>query len=150
MAQSLIWKYCLLGRHRRRALHQALFLLAWLRLFLVRKGLARSSRRLALWTAGQRARHGADPCSADDILWAVAAAMRRIPGTTCLMRALVAAALFKVNGIEAELLIGVRKEADGAGLAAHAWVLVGGRVVVGNMVDLDRYTALPRTELLEP
>ena len=87
-------------------------------------------------------------CTVDDILWSVRAAARRVPSTTCLMRALVAEYLCKKNGINSRLYIGVRKKSESV-LAAHAWVTVDGKIILGEIEDIADYTPLPESELLK-
>ncbi len=50
-------------------------------------------------------------------------------GAPCLSRALAAHAMLRRRGIASRLCLGVGREA--AALTAHAWVEVGGRVIVG-------------------
>ncbi len=81
------------------------------------------------------------------IIRAVRAASRRVaprdrPG---LAQALVLLVLFRRHGHPAELRIGVSKN-DQQQLHAHAWVESDGRVVIGDLPDLDRYTPLPSLE----
>jgi len=52
---------------------------------------------------------------------AVARASRLVPRTTCLCRALALETMLRARGAEAEMRLGVRREASG-GLIAHAWV----------------------------
>lgn len=60
----------------------------------------------------------------------------------CLVRATALTLLLRQRGIGSTLHIGVRKPAEGA-LAAHAWVSVGGRIVMGED-QMDRhYTEIP-------
>lgn len=63
------------------------------------------------------------------IAWAVEAAARRLPGTTCLPMALVAQRLLSSSGHRGELHVGVTRA--GAKFAAHAWVECEGRVLIG-------------------
>ena len=76
------------------------------------------------------------PCL-ESVTWAVAAAARRLPGTTCLPRALALNFMLRRAGFASTLQIGVAREADEA-LGAHAWVTCEGRPVGGS--DLGRYT----------
>jgi hypothetical protein len=75
------------------------------------------------------------------LAWAVRAAGRRIPGTTCLPLALAARVLLARYGHTARLRIGVRRSEDGA-FEAHAWAEVDGWPVVGGR-DVGRYNRLP-------
>jgi len=76
------------------------------------------------------------------LVWAVSAARRAVPYSTCLVQALAAEALFILHGHPADLRIGVVKNEAG-GLIAHAWVESDGRVVLGNSSDFSRYAPLP-------
>lgn len=75
----------------------------------------------------------------DRIVWAVRTASRHLPGTTCLGSALALQRLLSSQGHATELHIGVAR--DPKGLAAHAWVLHEGRVLIGEH-EQDRYTTL--------
>jgi hypothetical protein len=78
------------------------------------------------------------------IVWAVGAAGRLVPRTTCLARALAAQALLARRGHASELRLGV---AGGAGrvFEAHAWLERDGRVLIGGPVD-ERYVPLPAVD----
>jgi len=78
----------------------------------------------------------------DQITWAMQHAQRIIPRATCLPQAIAAEALLTRGGLPAHLQIGVKKTPDGK-LTAHAWVESNGRIVVGNLRDLNDYTRLP-------
>lgn len=75
----------------------------------------------------------------DDILYASAVVSRRLPFATCLVNGLAGQYLLARNGYHPTLHIGVKKEADRV-LAAHAWVTIDQRVVIGMIDDLDTYT----------
>ena len=79
--------------------------------------------------------------SLEQIAWAVAAASRCVPVATCLVQALAAQVLLGRRGHPVELHIGVARGARGR-LEAHAWVESRGRVVIGGVDDLSRYTRL--------
>ncbi|MFO1086730.1 MAG: lasso peptide biosynthesis B2 protein [Reyranellaceae bacterium] len=66
---------------------------------------------------------------ADRVAWAVRAASRRLPGTTCLASALAAQRLLSREGHVCELTIGVAR--NDRGFAAHAWVVCEGAILVG-------------------
>lgn len=76
------------------------------------------------------------------IIWAVKVASRYLPGRVkCLARALTTQILLERRGYQAQLRIGVVKNEKG--LEAHAWVESQGRIVIGGLKDLGRYTTLP-------
>jgi hypothetical protein len=76
---------------------------------------------------------------AERVRWAVEAAARRVPGSTCLTSALVACSLLDRAGSAASLRVGVLR--DGERLRAHAWVVSGTTTVVGGE-EAERYTPL--------
>lgn len=78
----------------------------------------------------------------DQIRWAMHHAQRVVPRATCLPQAVAAEALLTRGGLPAHLQIGVKKTSDGK-ITAHAWVESDGRIVVGDLRDLDAYTRLP-------
>lgn len=68
-------------------------------------------------------------CAVDRLVWAVKVASRRMPGATCLNQALTLQRLLAKNGHSSELRIGVEK--DGERFGAHAWLLHGNQVLIG-------------------
>lgn len=74
------------------------------------------------------------------IPWVVQAVANRIPGTTCLPRALVTQLLLARAGRAADLHVGVGKNSGGR-FHAHAWVESGGVVLVGGP-DTNSYTRI--------
>ena len=73
---------------------------------------------------------GADVARARSLALVVHVAAGYTPGpVTCLSRSLLLAWLLQREGIAAQLRIGVRREAEGDALAAHAWIEVAGTPV---------------------
>ncbi len=93
--------------------------------------------RVALWTTGVRGaraavRRAARLLGAADSRrapWAVAAVSRRLPGATCLTQALALQALLDRAGRPCRVEIGV---ATAGGFTAHAWVVCGNEIVLGD------------------
>lgn len=84
-----------------------------------------------------------EPRSIGNIIWAVNLSSRYMPGQVkCLARALTTQVLMKQSDYTAELRIGVAKGESGK-LEAHAWIEHQGRVVIGYLQDLSRYTPMP-------
>lgn len=140
MGQNPVSKFLRLSAAERSLLVRAVFVLGATRLGLWLLPL-RVVRRLLGATA-----QPASPIvtlTPAHIAWAVAVACRLIPRATCLPQALAAEALLVRSGYTAELRIGVAKTAQGERLVAHAWVESGGRVIVGELRELGRYTPLP-------
>jgi hypothetical protein len=103
-------------------------------------------KRLQDWAT--RAGNGTTPIGR--LVWAVEAASRRIPGASCLCRALTLQRLLAKNGHESELRIGVAKSDNRFG--AHAWLLHNGQVLIGDS-QLGNYELLSawraKTDLIE-
>jgi hypothetical protein len=95
-----------------------------------------SAERLRRWAD----RPGAGRRPAGRIVWAVQAMARRLGGTTCLAAALALQRLLAANGHACELHIGVARKAQG--LAAHAWVVRDGEVLVGELGGDEHYAPL--------
>ena len=99
-------------------------------------------RRLLVRAARPAPPRGGPATARRRLVWAVSAARRVVPYSTCLVQALAAEALFILHGHPAGLRIGVVKNEAG-GLVAHAWVEIQGRVVLGDSSDFSRYAPLP-------
>jgi hypothetical protein len=80
--------------------------------------------------------------SIEKVSWAVGMASRIVPRATCLTQALAAQVLLARQGCPATLTIGVAKSQQGQ-LEAHAWVEIQGRIVIGKLTDLSRFTPFP-------
>lgn len=76
------------------------------------------------------------------LAWAVAAAARRVPKASCLTQSLALETLLAQAGQAGELRIGVARKPDGA-FEAHAWVEHDGRVLIGDLPDLRRFSTFP-------
>lgn len=80
--------------------------------------------------------------SLEDIIWAVNVSTFYIPGgAKCLSRALTSSVFMSRCCYISSLYIGVAKSQSGE-LKAHAWVESQGKVVVGNLPELDDYKQL--------
>lgn len=78
------------------------------------------------------------------VVWAVKRASRLVPAATCLTQALATVAMTAMQGQRTHLRIGVCK-AEGGGFEAHAWAEYEGRIVIGRIPNLGRYTPLGAT-----
>lgn len=88
-------------------------------------------RRMVLKVSRPAARTSTpDPANIGRISWAVGRASCRVPHASCLTQALAASILLARHGLEADLHIGVAKDA-GKKFAAHAWLISQGLVVTG-------------------
>lgn len=95
--------------------------------------------------ACHRAGRAGPPVISDRIVWAVEAAARRIPASTCLSKALAAQALLARHGHTSELMIGVAKD-EASGLEAHAWITCRDKILIGGP-ETGRYTPLLNLEV---
>jgi hypothetical protein len=86
------------------------------------------------------ARSSAAIVTADDIVWAINSAAARLPGTTCLPRALAGRYLLLRAGLPGQVRFGVTK--DGGVFAAHAWLESRDRILIGGETAAD-YLPLP-------
>ena len=71
--------------------------------------------------------------------WAVEHAARIVPGATCLTQALAAEVMLRRTGGRPDLRFGVAR--DAGDFEAHAWLELGGRVLVGDH-GIERYSPL--------
>lgn len=76
--------------------------------------------------------------------WCVRHTARLVPQASCLTQGLVLQTLLHRRGVASELKVGVRRDGPGE-LAAHAWVVVGDRVVLGgNARDLAPFSPIAK------
>lgn len=76
------------------------------------------------------------------IAWAVRHMAPLVPGATCLTQALAAQHMMHKAGKASTIRIGVKQGDDGQ-VAAHAWLVWDGKVVIGGASeDLSRYTSI--------
>jgi hypothetical protein len=108
-------------------------------------------RRLVTGVSGPHCtERGPDACepgtsdgpSVDSISWAVAAASRFVPYASCLTQALVVERFMRRAGFDPTLRIGVARTSNGT-MEAHAWIEHDGRVVIGEVADIERFTVMP-------
>jgi hypothetical protein len=91
--------------------------------------------------------HQGDIADIKTIVWAVDRSSYYMLGQVkCLARALTTQVLMHQYGYLGQLQIGVVKAESGE-LEAHAWIEYQGKVVIGNLRDLSRFT--PMSSLAE-
>jgi Transglutaminase-like superfamily len=106
-----------------------------------------SAVRVALWIlpvqAARRIVARASACrdggSVRQLVWAVRAASRYVPGASCLTQAIAAQALLGRYGVPSQIEIGVSK--NHSRFHAHAWLVCQGQVVLGGP-ELEQYNSL--------
>lgn len=130
----------------RRLLVSAALLLGMIRLGLWLLPFQTLRRLLARITQTASKLQEKDQVCVDQVVRAVAVASRYMPGEVkCLARALATQVLLGRRGHQSHLRLGVAKSEAGQ-LEAHAWVESQGRIVIGGLKDLARYTPLPTLE----
>ena len=127
---------------------RALRVVVWVRVALWRWPYARVRERLVRRRVASRR---APPLWAGDrdvarepeaLAWAVRAAARRVPRASCLTQALALDTLLTEADLDGIVRIGVARRPDGS-FEAHAWVEHDGRVLIGGVPDLGRFSVLP-------
>jgi hypothetical protein len=134
-----------LSRNRRRLLLEAWSLVVLSRLSLWT--LPKRTVKRALSASSPTPGSDAPQESIEQLMWAVSAAARRVPGASCLTQAIAATTLLARHGHRSTLRLGVRKDEQNR-LHAHAWVESGERVVLGGTVD--DFVTLPANGLQLP
>jgi hypothetical protein len=129
---TLIQKFLRRSLPDRLMLIEALLWLCWARLLLVAVPFR--------WIAPHLGRQAAEsPMSTSEqerpvvqrISWAVQAVERHAPlAFVCLPQAMAAKWMLRRRGLQSTLYLGLR-HGEKAGLAAHAWLRVGGRILTG-------------------
>jgi transglutaminase superfamily protein len=99
--------------------------------------LLRTTRALGDRPQGRHERGGPP---VERIIWAVSAADRVIPQSTCLVRALAAQVLLARRGHASQLRLGVAG-VGGRAFEAHAWLEQGDHVLIGGPIE-GRYAPL--------
>ena len=131
--KTMISKLLRLSRAEKAVLLQAVAWLVWIRFLLALLAFRHASWLVQRWARSARTELDANhrpTLTAHRVGQLVTAAAYRIPGTTCLPRALVTQVLLCRHGHGAELHIGVNRDSQGR-IQAHAWVETEGRVVIG-------------------
>lgn len=136
-----------LGRERRRMLVTATVLLS------------RASLTLALVPFRSAIRFGCVPvgraklADAEDVIWAVEAAARRLPWRiVCIQKGLAAQRMLRAAGMDAILHYGMRSLQESDSLEAHVWVTVGEEAVIGGE-EADGFVAVttyPASRIVKP
>jgi hypothetical protein len=122
-----LWRLLAMTNHQRLLLVEAVLLLGVARLVLVTVPFA----RIAPWL--QRAPDSPEPDTVTvlDVRQAVTVAARNVPwNAVCLPQAMAAKAMLARRGQGSALHLGAGK-AEAGGLMAHAWLVAGGEIVVG-------------------
>lgn len=83
------------------------------------------------------------------IVSAVKIADENLPGDrTCLIRSSTAEVILLIYNFDFNHRIGIVKENDGE-LSAHSWIKIDGKVVIGKIEELPRFTSLPPLDATE-
>ena len=76
-----------------------------------------------------------------EVTHSVKSVSRFVPRATCLTQALAVKTLLDWRGQNSKLQIGVARD-ENQKFQAHAWIEVEGRVIIGGIADLNRYSVL--------
>ncbi|HWP41853.1 MAG TPA: lasso peptide biosynthesis B2 protein [Blastocatellia bacterium] len=137
---GLVRRFLRLSRTERRLLIESVFLIGTIRVGLWVLPF-KTLHRLVARRGVVAARPQASLSAAKRVAWAVEVASRYVPFSTCLTRAMATMILLGRNGQPGRLRIGVAKNREGR-LEAHAWVESQGRIIIGSLSDLSRYSVL--------
>lgn len=107
-----------------------------------------SFRQLSHWMVGDErleVSEVTDWKSIREVVSLVKCASRFVPSASCLTQALATQSLLAGMGQTCILRIGVDKD-DSQKLIAHAWIEVEGKIIIGKLRDIGRYSILARSE----
>ena len=122
-----LWRFLVMTNHQRLLLVEAVLLLGVARLVLVTVPFA----RIAPWLQRAPDSPEADTVTVLDVRQAVTLAARNVPwNAVCLPQAMAAKAMLARRGQGSALHLGAGK-AEAGGFMAHAWLVAGGEIVVG-------------------
>ena len=76
----------------------------------------------------------------DNVVKSVKACSRYVPYASCLTQALATRRLLEMKGQHSQLKIGVKK--DNEQFAAHAWIEIDGRIIIGKHSQHQSYLVL--------
>jgi hypothetical protein len=107
-------------------------------------------REMAARMGGVRSLKNRPKLSPHNLTSLVTVAAVYVPGASCLTQALVAKALLERYGYEPVLKIGVGRAGGDKRFAAHAWIELEGKVIIGQVTMLDQYTPLPTLTAITP
>ena len=93
---------------------------------------------LQRWSGRKSRRASARSVPESQLRWAITAAGRAVPASTCLAEALAAQVIMRRHGYDPVIRVGVCKQENGE-FAAHAWVEHEGRIIAGGKNDLEKY-----------
>lgn len=136
----LLWqRFRRLNADERELVREAAVLLVWIRVALHLLPFPTLRHRLDRRPPAPRR-------SVVEITWALSAAARRLPGTTCLAEALTVHTMLRRRGHVPTLKLGVRDlQVSGTAevsIDAHAWVECDGVVVAGTVDKIADYAVL--------
>lgn len=134
-------KFCRLPSSYRHLFVKSVLLLGIVRVGLWLLPFKTLRRLLARMTRADAASHSGDQVSLEQVVWAVTVASRYVPAATCLTQALATQVLLSRRGHPVSLRIGVGRSEAGE-FQAHAWVECQGKIVMGGLTDLSRFTPL--------
>lgn len=105
------------------------------------------------WLNGWLAKVGAANLDSRPVNWitihnvarSVRSCSRYVPHASCLTQALATQTLLRLRGLDSQLRFGVDKD-ENRKLIAHAWVESNGKIIIGKLADLHRYSVLSQKQ----
>ena len=140
--QGKLQKFLDLSANEKRLLFKAAGLLLVVRISLILLPFRTVIKRIESVQPGKGLAGDPSELVCERVGWAVKVARRYMPFAKCLPQAVVAKILLARQACPAQLRIGVYKTENGA-LEAHAWVESEGRIVIGELSDISRFSPLP-------
>ena len=128
----------------KKLLGRALGWVVFYRLTLWLLPFARLKRLLDLKAAEPAEKTSVPAARIAEIVSAVRAVSRFVPAASCLTQALAARRLLEAAGQSSQLKFGVIKNSEK--FEAHAWVEIGGRIIIGRLPHQRRFSVLDATD----
>lgn len=137
-----LFRFLFYPYRKKKLLAQSLFLI-----WIIRIGLwLFSFKKLNAWLSlsGSNVSAGGgqtDWDTVERVVRSVKACSRYVPYASCLTQALATRRLLEIRGQHPELKIGVKKDEDEK-FAAHAWIEIDGRIIIGKHPFHNQYLVL--------
>ena len=127
-----VFKFLFLPYQKKKLLCQSLFLVSIIRTCLWIFPYRRLNGWLSYFDSIGFDNKADDWLVIKDVARSVRACSRYVPYASCLTQALAARSLLRLRGQNPQLKIGVEKDEEDK-LAAHAWIEIDGRIVIGRL-----------------
>lgn len=126
---------------KKKLLGQSLFLIWVIRISLWLFSFKLLNKWLSYFGSSGADNQQANWVDINSVVISVRACSRYVPYATCLTQALATHTLLQIKGQRSQLKIGVKKD-ENEKFAAHAWVEVDGRIIIGKHPNHQHYLVL--------